>query len=302
MYGTMMTLAFTLAFLHVHTRAHSIGVHRDRLVPIYIAAAVGGLVGSRVLYVIAVEGLMGFLNPAVMFSGGGFAIYGGLIGGALGVFTLGHFQGFDGWKLADLLAPALLLGMGIGRVGCFFAGCCHGAEAPFSPEIAHLIDEGPWFHGEVWLDVSTFPFVTTEFHDGVGRLLHRPLYPTQAWAATALVSLWGLLTLVWMRRKFDGQVVAIMLMIEPVTRIFIESFRADHRGYTVSWAISPELAQRLPPGITRAGDQLNTAVMGFTTSQTLGFFMIVLGVVIYVLQRNKGVAPETPIHSDDDDD
>ncbi len=297
-YGTMMTFAFTLAFIHVHLRAKRIGVHPDRLIPIYLAAAAGGLLGSRLLYLIAVEGPLSLFDPSKVFAAGGFAFYGGFLGGAAGVFALARTLELNGWKLADLLAPALLLGMGIGRMGCFFAGCCHGAIAPHSLELQPLMTEGV-LHGEIWLD-SGFPFIITEFHDGVGRLQHQPLYPTQLWSITALLGLSGLLSWVWTRRLFDGQVTGMLLILEPISRIFIESFRADHRGYALTWPVSAEFADSFPlPGMTRAGTALNTAVIGLTTSQAIGLCMVALGTFLLATRWRLGVAPEVPIPEDD---
>ena len=35
--------------------------------------------------------------------------------------------------LADVLAPAMVLGLALGRIGCLFNGCCYGGEAPTFP-------------------------------------------------------------------------------------------------------------------------------------------------------------------------
>ncbi len=294
-YGTIIVLAFTLAFLWVHLRAPRIGLHPDRLMGVYLAAAAGGVLGSRVLYMIAVDPAS-LLSPSQWLSSGGFAFYGGLIGGAAGVFTLAHFQGLQGWKLADLLAPGLVLGLGIGRFACFFAGCCHGAEAPMGAAPVSLLPEG-LLHGQLfWSD--RFPFLTAQFDAGVGRLLHTPLYPTQLWATTAGLSLWALLAWVHGRRRFDGQVIGLMLIFEPIARFLIESFRADHRGYAFTFPLSPALAERFP-GLAQAGDSLGEPMMGVTTSQAIGLVMIVLGAVILVVKRRDGVSPETPVKEEE---
>lgn len=296
-YGVMIMLAFTLGFIHVQLRAPRIGVHPERLMGVYLSAAVGGLVGARVLYLIAVEGPLALLNPSALFAAGGFAYYGGVLGGAAAVFALAYLKGMNGWKLADLLAPALVLGLGVGRLACFFAGCCHGAEAPVSPELVHLVDPG-FLHGVIYLDPH-FPWITTEFFDGVGRLKRVPLYPTQLWSVTAGLSLWALLTVVWTRRRFDGQVAGLMLILEPIARIFIESFRADQRGYAVRFPVPQAVADWLP-GLTEAGEHLNGATAGLTTSQTIGLTMMVAGALILATGPRRGLAAETPIEAPED--
>ena len=49
-YGLFILLAFCSAFLLTHWRVHKVGYHPDRLIPLYVAAAVGGLLGGRILY------------------------------------------------------------------------------------------------------------------------------------------------------------------------------------------------------------------------------------------------------------
>lgn len=287
-YGLLILIAFCGAFLLAHLRAQQIGLHPDKLLPAYVAAGVGGLLGGRVLYAVAVEPAELLANPLSILSFSGFAFYGGLLGGAVAVGLYAMARGIPAWKLADLAAPAVLLGLGVGRLGCFFAGCCHGAVAPPAEAMA-LLPEG-LIGGQIWLSGS-FPFLTTEFAGGVGRLLHVPLYPTQLWSAAAGIGLCALLSVLWNHRRFDGQIAALALIVEPPFRILIEAFRADHRGYVVQWEVS-EAVVRWFPGLSQAGSELGSNTMGLTTSQTIGLAMMVLGVVLYALRRNAGVAPE----------
>jgi phosphatidylglycerol:prolipoprotein diacylglycerol transferase len=298
-YGLFIVLAFSAAFLLVHFRALRIGVRPERLNAVYIAAAVGGLLGGRILYAIAVDWERTVTDPLSLFSFSGFAVYGGILGGILGVGLLAFFQGIRLWKLADLAGPAVVLGMGVGRIGCFFAGCCHGAAAPVGEHPVGLLPES-FTGGQIWLS-GTFPFLTTEVHGGVTRpeLLHTPLYPTQVWDAVALLTLAAVLAWVWKRRRFDGQIAALTLIVQPPIRIFVETFRADHRGYFVTFPVSDRVAELLP-GMTRAGSELEGAVAGLTTSQAIGLGMMLFGVMLYLLRRNAGVAEETPIEASDD--
>jgi len=352
-YGLFIGLALSAAFLLVHLRAPRVGFHPDKMIVNYVAAAVGGLVGARFLYVLSVVGLdtprvlqllavltlygvgvslyangrdwaqtqlLGvtfggmaglsalavgvdfavgggglvsaagrFVTELVSTGQGGFAFYGGVIGGAIAVLFTCGLTGLNGWKAADLAAPAVVLGLGVGRMGCFFAGCCHGAVAPIGENPVGLVPEGT-LHGQIWLS-EVFPFVTLEFHDGVGRLLHETLYPTQLWSAVVGVSLAAFLAWFWTHRRFDGQVAALMLVLEPPTRAFIESFRADHRGYAITFEVSPSVASWLP-GLTEAGSEMGATTAGLTTSQFLGGCMVVLGLVLLVVRRNAGREPE----------
>jgi phosphatidylglycerol:prolipoprotein diacylglycerol transferase len=297
-YGLMILLAFCAAFGLVYWRSIQIGFHPDKLIGVYIASAVGGMLGARLLYAIAVEPAKTLANPASIFAFSGFAMYGGLIGGALGVGAVSKALDLNTWKMADVAAPAVLLAMGIGRIGCFFAGCCHGAEmhaARFVP----LLPEG-LLHGQVYF-ASSFPFLACRFDDGVtaAELQHLPLYPTQLIEVLILPTLALVMSSLWHKRRFDGQIAAIALLCEPPTRILVEAFRADHRGYAFTFPVIEPLA-RLFPGMTQAGAPGSPEVMGLTTSQFLGLLLMGLGASILVLRRNAGVAPEIPVAVDPD--
>lgn len=298
-YGLMILVAFSVSFFLIHQRSRAVGIHPDKLVGVYLAAAFGGVIGARLLYAIAVEPERTFADPASLFSLGGLAYYGGVLGGAAAVFAVAAWMKLPTWKFADLAAPALVLGQGIGRMGCFFAGCCHGAAAPESPAARALLPDGLLL-GQIWVG-DRFPFLTTEFYPGGvtrSELLNTPLYPTQLWAVFGGLTLAALLALMWKFRRFDGQIVAVMLLLQPLERIIEETFRADHRGYAVAWETSAAWAHRLP-GIAQAGAQLQSkdgAVMvGLTTSQAIALAMIAVGILIFVMRWGKGVAPEVPV-------
>jgi phosphatidylglycerol:prolipoprotein diacylglycerol transferase len=303
MYGILIVVALATAFAYAHTRAKRVGIQPDKMVLLYVGAAIGGIVGARLLYAVAVDPWETLRNPlSLVTAWGGLAVYGGLFGGAVGVLVAIGYMGLPGWKVFDIAGPATLIGMGLGRVGCFFAGCCHGAISPIRPPDARgLLSPGGFLAGQIWV-AGRFPFVAVEVNGGMGDILHQPLYPTQLWSAVYLLGLAGILIAVSQRRRFDGQVGGIMLAVEPIFRILVESYRADERGYVVSWEVE-SVPSWLPPGFSHAGPPVDTFhtvvhVVGITTSQFIGVFLVLAGVVILVVRRNAGVAPEVPIEDD----
>jgi len=105
--------------------------------PDIVVAPVGiisGIIGAKLVHVL--ERLDFYTqNPTAVFSGGGFAIYGGVLGATLGIWIYlklsrrqrkdQHFGFFS-----DLVAPGIILAQAIGRIGCTINGCCHGKAAP----------------------------------------------------------------------------------------------------------------------------------------------------------------------------
>ena len=84
----------------------------------------------------------------------------------------------------------------------------------------------------------------------------------------------------------NGQVAAAWLILDPLLRAFVESFRGDERGYAVSWE---GLAPSWLPGLGAAQGE---GLVGLTTSQGIGLLLVFAGIAVWVVRRNAGVAPE----------
>lgn len=57
---------------------------------------------------------------------GGLVVYGSLIGGLIGFSAYILRRRLPFWATLDLLAPGMVLGLALGRIGCFLNGCCYG--------------------------------------------------------------------------------------------------------------------------------------------------------------------------------
>lgn len=82
------------------------------------------LIGAR-MYYCAFEGTFDMFFD---FTKGGLGVYGGIIGGALGLIICCIIKKVNILKTMDVVAPVLILGQAIGRIGCYTAGCCYGVE------------------------------------------------------------------------------------------------------------------------------------------------------------------------------
>ena len=119
------------------------------------------IVGARLYYVIFER--VPFFWDAFRVWDGGLAIYGGIIGGAIGLIICCLIKKVNILKAMDIAAPVLILGQGIGRIGCYTAGCCVGNavenEALHFFPISYFIDGG-WhlatFFYECVLDIAGF--------------------------------------------------------------------------------------------------------------------------------------------------
>lgn len=242
-YGLMLTLAFAAAFVVSSRRMGRVGVDPDHMLPLLVLAIVFGILG-------------GWAQHALMSTTGGFgmAVLGGIIGGSVAGVSYLVVRRLPLLKVMDVVFPGVVLAQAIGRVGCFFAGCCHGRACPV-PETGSLT--GGFFPGGEIVTVQGFPWVAFRYHEhvGVGNLHGVPLYPTQSWETLGNLALFALLSWVWLRhRRFDGLVVGLWFIGYPVLRAVIETFRGDEiRG--TDW-------------------------FGLTTAQVTGIPLVLLGVAI----------------------
>ena len=199
-FGICFALAFFAAGGLVARRLAELDKPVDWAYEIIFAALIGGLVGSRIDYLIqnwdkVSDDLLGNL-----FSGSGLVWFGGLLGGALGVILWARWRGFLDARMFDTVAPGLALGYALGRVGCQLSGDGDYGEAT----------DLPW--GMAYPDgtVST----TEEVHP-------TPVFETVAMGLVALV-LWNL------RDRFrPGVLFGLYLVLAGLERLLIELIRRN---------------------------------------------------------------------------
>jgi len=121
-FGAFMALAALSALWIVHAELKRNRYNPDLASTMVFAAAAGGLVGARILFI--VEDWNNFLRSPLdfIFTGAGFTWYGGLIGGIIAVSWVVRKNRIPWLVGADIAAPALAMAYGIGRIGCHVAG------------------------------------------------------------------------------------------------------------------------------------------------------------------------------------
>jgi len=121
-YYVMALLGFLIPMLIMRREFHREGINPDLAVRIFVFAYIGGVVGSRVYYIIEHWDIF-WQHPEMLITNfTGLVWYGGLLGGALAVWLAIRRSSLPIWKAADHLGPMLLLGNSFGRLGCFLSG------------------------------------------------------------------------------------------------------------------------------------------------------------------------------------
>jgi phosphatidylglycerol---prolipoprotein diacylglyceryl transferase len=199
-YGAMMALAFVAGALVARWYLPRKGVDASMVLDLVLAAAVGGLIGARVVYVATFPGeFAGHWLWAFELWRGGMVFYGGAAGGAIAVTALAAYRKLPLPVIADTAGLCLALGSAIGRLGCFLNGCCAG---------------GPT---DSWLG-CTFP----------GS--QQAVLPTQLFDAGAQLLIFGILLVVATRPDTrPGVVWWTYLTLYSIARFSVETLRTTTR-------------------------------------------------------------------------
>jgi phosphatidylglycerol:prolipoprotein diacylglycerol transferase len=227
-YGVLLAAAYLLGLQFALVRARGRGLDANRVMDLGIWIIISALVGAKLLLLI-VDFDTFRRSPAelmtLMRSGGVF--YGGLIAAVLVAMWYMRRHKLPLWSVSDAFAPGIALGHVIGRLGCFFAGCCFGRAT-----------DVPW--------AVTF---TSEYaRQNVGTPLNISLHPTQLYEAGAELLILGLLLLLERRgRSFPGRTFWSYMLVYGITRFIIEFYRGDARGMVGALSTSQFVSVLLVP-------------------------------------------------------
>ena len=206
-YGILGAIAFLgIAFVGIW-RGRAIGLVPERVADLVFATTLTSLFGSRVLFAIQNPDAVPDISSFFDLRAGGLVFYGALLTGLpVGSLLMRRF-GFPFFATWDIFATAMPLGHALTRVGCFAAGCCHGAPA-----------DTPW--------------AVTFTNPGSGAPLGVPLHPTQLYEAAWLALVGLIVNLRYSRRSFSGETTATYLALYAIGRGVIEAYRGDvTRGF-----------------------------------------------------------------------
>lgn len=104
-------------------------VRGDKAYIIVLSALLFGAIGSKILVIIEnINVLLKDISKISVFLFTGKSIVGGLIGGYIGVLLSKKLLKTKNLRVGNKIAPAVALGMAIGRIGCFLTGCCYGIK------------------------------------------------------------------------------------------------------------------------------------------------------------------------------
>jgi phosphatidylglycerol:prolipoprotein diacylglycerol transferase len=133
---------------------------------------------------------------------GGLSMFGGLVLAIVSSMIYLHLKKLNVQKIADILAPSIMLGLGVARIGCFLNGCCFGL-----PTLSFL--------GVIFPPNSPAGYFYPD----------TPLFPIQLAASLMGFIIFGILLIVEKFRRFNGFTFWLMLALYSVGRFIIDFFR-----------------------------------------------------------------------------
>jgi prolipoprotein diacylglyceryltransferase len=200
----------------------------DRIGDITMIAAISGVVGAKVFAVI--EDIPALIEDPLgtLLSGGGLAIYGGLIFGFLFVALYLRRKNIPIVHVLDAVAPALIVAYGVGRLGCHFSG-----DGDWG--IVNAAAQPGWWFLPDWLWAYDYPH--NVLREGIPiegcdmkycRRLAEGVYPTAVYESLMAFSIGGIL---WaLRHKlspYPGMLFFLYLVFNGIERFFIEKVRVN---------------------------------------------------------------------------
>ncbi len=247
-YGLMLAISFFLGIWYVSYISKRDGKPFEPFLAISYIMIIGGIVGSRIFYVIShLEEFAGnwatTFNPFASseFGIAGLTLYGGILLAIAGTFVYCRWQKLSVLEMFDYFAPSLGLGLFFTRIGCFLNGCCFGTPT-----------DVPW---GVSFPVGSIPYY---FYG------NQNIHPAQLYSSLYGLLLFVVLHLLLKRRQFVGQLVAVLFMVEAVFRFAIEYVRYyEDAMYFSIFTLHP------------------------TYNQVVSVLLFVLGAGIYVYQMRR---------------
>jgi len=205
-YGVFIAMAFLSAIALALREARRVGEDPNKILDLCFYLLVSAIVGSRLLYVL-VNWSTFKDDPLeiIRIWHGGLIFYGGFIAALITGLWYVKRKGLPLLKSVDILAPSVAFGQFVGRIGCFFAGCCYGKTCDL-----------PW--------AVTFTNLESLAPKGV------PLHPSQLYSSLNALLIFFVLVALRRIKGFEGQIFFTYVFLYGVTRSVLEHFRGDDRG------------------------------------------------------------------------
>jgi phosphatidylglycerol---prolipoprotein diacylglyceryl transferase len=226
-YGFFIALGAVLGGLYMWWQGKKqFGWTFDQANTLFVLLIFAGVIGGKV-FVLFEDPTYYLKNLSKLFSGSGFVFYGSLLTAIPVMLWFFKKNKIPTLAMLDVMAIVTCIVHGLGRIGCFNAGCCYGLQ--------------------------TDSFLGVVFTDPVCQAnpLNVPLHPTQLYEATLIFGILIFLLIRKKYKKFDGQQFILYLIIYAIGRSALETLRGDlERGFIIKgWLSNSQFISALVIGV-----------------------------------------------------
>ncbi|UCD16503.1 MAG: prolipoprotein diacylglyceryl transferase [Candidatus Zixiibacteriota bacterium] len=247
-YGVMLAVSFIMGVFYVYRISRRKKYDFAELLTVAYIMIIAGVLGARLFYVLfhlnEFSGdWLDTINPfqSDQFGIAGLNLYGGVMLAVICTCIYLSLRKMPVLATFDLFAPTIGLGLIFTRIGCYLNGCCFGTPSDL-----------PWS--------VQFPAGSIPDYAFPGAWIH----PSQLYS-----SLYGLILFIFLhwrskRKRFDGEIVALLFMVEAIFRYAIEYVRYYENA-------------------------MHFHILGMfpTWNQVISIILFLLGVIIYIVQSRR---------------
>lgn len=192
------------------------GVKVDTIQMLVILIILGAVIGGK-FFMLFEDPSRYLSHPSELVKNfnNGFVFYGSLLFAIPIMLLFFRIHKLPALAMLDIMAATACLVHGFGRIGCFMAGCCYGTP-----------------HEGLFSVTFTDPVCAAE-------PLNTALYPTQLYSSLSIFAILAIILFIGKRKKFDGQLFMLYLMLYAIVRSVLELFRGDlERGFLIDGLLS----------------------------------------------------------------
>lgn len=216
-FGAFLATAFSVAYFWSLRNARRLGVESKHIERLFLLILIASAIGARLFHVLFEEPTFYWNHPSKIIAiwEGGSTLYGSVLCCMLTVYLYCKREHLELGNIMDLSATSTVLSLSIGRLGCFFAGCC-------------------------WGKTCTLPWAVTFTHPEAFNTVHGlSVHPTQLYESFGAFLLFIFCQKRLFNRSFSGEVVLKAVIGYSVLRFFVEWFRGDaYRGFVFNGLLS----------------------------------------------------------------
>jgi len=227
-FGVFLAMAFSVGYFLALRNALVLKVNPKHIEHLFLILIGTSILGGRLFHVFFEDFNFYSSHPSKIIAvwEGGYTFYGSALAGILGVYLYCRLNRLSYLNFLDIVVTSAALGLAIGRIGCFAAGCC-------------------------WGKVCTLPWAVTFSHpDAFNPIIGQKVHPTQLYEALGAFLIFLFCQKKLSHRLFIGEIGLKGICLYSILRFAVEFYRGDsYRGFLLGGLVSYSQAVSLVLGI-----------------------------------------------------